>query len=126
MRAHEFITEESHGTHAGKISKRQQQSTVGLNVFAISQYDRTYDLNRVMMAVASTDGEIIPDMEQESWVGKQNTAHPYTKVEQDMLKIAYKAAGIPFEDLNTGDLDSEELDSANIESPIKPFKGYKK
>ena len=126
MRAHEFITEESHGTHAGKISKRQQQSTVGLNVFAISQYDRTYDLNRVMMAVASTDGEIIPDMEQESWVGKQNTAHPYTKVEQDMLKIAYKAAGIPFEDLNKGDLDSEELDSANIESPIKPFKGYKK
>ena len=126
MRAHEFITEESHGTHAGKISKRQQQSTVGLNVFAISQYDRTYDLNRVMMAVASTDGKIIPDMEQESWVGKQNTAHPYTKVEQDMLKIAYKAAGIPFEDLNKGDLDSEELDSANIESPIKPFKGYKK
>ena len=126
MRAHEFLTEESHGTHAGKVSKRQQQATVGLNVFAISQYDRTYDLNRVMMAVASTDGKIIPDMEQESWVGKQNTAHPYTKVEQDMLKIAYKAAGIPFEDLNKGDLDSEELDSANIESPIKPFKGYKK
>jgi len=126
MRAHEFLTEESHGTHLGKISKRQQQSTVGLNVFAISQYDRTYDLNRVMMAVASTDGKIIPDMEQESWVGKQNTAHPYTKVEQDMLKIAYKAAGIPFKDLNKGDLDSEELDSTQDQSPIKPFKGYKK
>ena len=126
MRAHEFITEQSHGTRAGKVSKRQQQSTVGLNVFAISQYDRTYDLNRVMMAVASTDGETIPDIEQESWVGKQNTAHPYTKVEQDMLKIAYKAAGIPFKDLNKGDLDSEELDSANVESPMKPFKGYKK
>jgi hypothetical protein len=126
MRAHEFITEQSHGTRAGKVSKRQQQSTVGLNVFAISQYDRTYDLNRVMMAVASTDGETIPDIEQESWVGKQNTAHPYTKVEQDMLKIAYKAAGIPFKDLNKGDLDSEELDSAHTESPIKPFKGYKK
>lgn len=126
MRAHEFITEESHGTRAGKVSKRQQQSTVGLNVFAISQYDRTYDLNRVMMAVASTDGETIPDLEQESWVGKQNTAHPYTKVEQDMLKIAYKAAGIPFKDLNKGDLDSEELDSTQDQSPIKPFKGYKK
>ncbi len=126
MRAHEFITEEAHGTRAGKVSKRQQQSTVGLNVFAISQYDRTYDLNRVMMAVASTDGEIIPDIEQESWVGKQNTAHPYTKVEQDMLKIAYKAAGIPFKDLNKGDLDSEELDSTQDQSPIKPFKGYKR
>ncbi len=126
MRAHEFITEQSHGTRAGKVSKRQQQPTVGLNVFAISQYDRTYDLNRVMMAVASTDGEIIPDIEQESWVGKQNTAHPYTKVEQDMLKIAYKAAGIPFKDLNKGDLDSEELDSTQDQSPIKPFKGYKR
>lgn len=126
MRAHEFITEQSHGTRAGKVTKRQQQSTVGLNVFAISQYDRTYDLNRVMMAVASTDGETIPDIEQESWVGKQNTAHPYTKVEQDMLKIAYKAAGIPFKDLNKGDLDSEELDSTQDQSPIKPFKGYKK
>lgn len=126
MRAHEFITEQSHGTRAGKVSKRQQQSTVGLNVFAISQYDRTYDLNRVMMAVASTDGETIPNIDQESWVGKQNTAHPYTKVEQDMLKIAYKAAGIPFKDLNKGDLDSEELDSTQDQSPIKPFKGYKK
>ena len=126
MRAHEFITEESHGTHAGKISKRQQQSTVGLNVFAISQYDRTYDLNRVMMAVASTDGKTIPDLSSESWVGKNNTAHPYTEVEQDMLKIAYKAAGIPFKDLNKGDLDSEELDSTQDQSPIKPFKGYKK
>lgn len=126
MRAHEFITEQSHGTRAGKISKRHQQSTVGLNVFAISQYDRTYDLNRVMMAVASTDGEIVPNIEQESWVGKQNTAHPYTEVEQKMLEKAYKAAGIPNKDLNKGDLDSEELDSAHTKSPMNPFKGYKK
>ena len=122
MRAHEFITESG----KGKVSARQQQSTVGLNVFAISQYDRTYDLNRVMMAVASTDGKTIPDLSSESWVGKNNTAHPYTDVEQDMLKIAYKAAGIPFKDLNKGNLDSEELDSTQDQSPIKPFKGYKK
>jgi hypothetical protein len=122
MRAHEFITE----NNKGKVSARQQQSTVGLNVFAISQYDRTYDLNRVMMAVASTDGKTIPDLSSESWVGKNNTAHPYTEVEQDMLKIAYKAAGIPFKDLNKGDLESKELDSTQDQSPIKPFKGYKK
>lgn len=122
MRAHEFITESG----KGKVSARQQQSTVGLNVFAISQYDRTYDLNRVMMAVASTDGTTVPDLSSESWVGKNNTAHPYTEVEQDMLKIAYKAAGIPFKDLNKGDLDSEELVSTQDQSPIKPFKGYKK
>ena len=122
MRAHEFITE----GNKGKVSDRQQQSTVGLNIFATTQYDRTYDLNRVMMAVASTDGVTVPDLNRESWVGKNNTAHPYTQVEQDMLKIAYKAAGIPFKDLNKGDLDSEELDSTQDQSPIKPFKGYKK
>jgi hypothetical protein len=122
MRAHEFITE----SDKGKVSARQQQSTVGLNIFATTQYDRTYDLNRVMMAVASTDGVTVPDLNRESWVGKNNTAHPYTQVEQDMLKIAYKAAGIPFQDLNKGDLDSEELDSTQDQSPIKPFKGYKK
>ena len=122
MRAHEFITESG----KGKVSDRQQQSTVGLNIFATTQYDRTYDLNRVMMAVASTDGVTVPDLNRESWVGKNNTAHPYTEVEQDMLKIAYKAAGIPFKDLNKGDLDSEELDSTQDQSPIKPFKGYKK
>jgi hypothetical protein len=122
MRAHEFITESG----KGKVSSRQQQATVGLNIFAATQYDRTYDLNRVMMAVASTDGTSIPDLNRESWVGKNNTAHPYTDVEQDMLKIAYKAAGIPFQDLNKGDLDSEELDSTQDQSPIKPFKGYKK
>ena len=122
MRAHEFITEGD----KGKVSARQQQATVGLNIFAATQYDRTYDLNRVMMAVASTDGTSIPDLNRESWVGKNNTAHPYTDVEQDMLKIAYKAAGIPFQDLNKGDLDSEELDSTQDQSPIKPFKGYKK
>ena len=122
MRAHEFITEGD----KGKVSARQQQATVGLNIFAATQYDRTYDLNRVMMAVASTDGTTIPDLNRERWVGKNNTAHPYTQVEQDMLKIAYKAAGIPFKDLNKGDLDSEELESTQDQSPIKPFKGYKK
>jgi hypothetical protein len=122
MRAHEFITESG----KGKVSARQQQSTVGLNIFATTQYDRTYDLNRVMMAVASTDGTTVPELNRESWVGKNNTSHPYTSVEQDMLKMAYKAAGIPFKDLNKGDLDSEELESTQDQSPIKPFKGYKK
>ena len=49
MRAQEFLIEKQ----AGKISKRQQQSTRGLHVFSkkIDSYDRLYDLNRLMMAV---------------------------------------------------------------------------
>ena len=121
MRAKEFIVEKK----VGKISKRHQQSTRGLHVFANSNYDRTYDLNRVMMAVATTDGTFVPDMDQESWAGKFNTSHSYTETEADMLKQAYKAAGVKFKDLNNGDHDSEELESTNTQSPIKPFKGYK-
>ncbi len=123
MRASEFIAENN---KRGKLSKRQQQSTRGLHVFADSTYDRTYDLNRVMMAVASTDGTFVPELDQESWAGKNNTSHAYTDVEADMLKQAYKAAGIDYKDLNQGDNESKELDSTQVKSPIKPFKGYKK
>ncbi len=122
MRATEFVFENS----KGKITKRQQQPTRGLNIFADNQFDRTYDLNRVMMAVACSDGVNPIEMDSESWVGKNNTAHPYTKEEQAMLKLAYKAAGITYKDLNKGDLNSEELASTNTQSTIKPFKGYKR
>jgi hypothetical protein len=122
MRAKEFINE----AKIGKLSQRQQNATKGLHVFANSTFDRTYDLNRVMMAVASTDGTFVPDMDGESWAGKFNTAHAYTDVEHDMLEKAYKAAGIKYKDLNNGDNESQELDSTHIQSPIKPFKGYKK
>jgi len=121
MRAREFINE----VKAGSLSPRQQNSTRGLHVFANSTFDRTYDLNRVMMAVAVTDGELEPVIDKESWVGKFNLALPYTKVESEMLKKAYKSAGIKFQDLNDGDEESQELDSTNVQSPIQPFKGFK-
>lgn len=124
MRANEFISEST----VGKISKRQQQSTRGLNIFSknIESYDRLYDLNRLMMAVASSDGINPIEMDSESWVGKHNTAHPYTKEEQDMLILAYKAAGLEYKDLNNGDMDSEEVPGTNSQSIVKPFKGYKR
>ena len=122
MRAQEFLTEKQ----AGKISTRQQQSTRGLHVFSksIDSYDRLYDLNRLMMAVASSDGVNPIEMDSESWSGKHNTAHPYTKEENDMLKLAYTAAGLEYKDLNNGDMDSEELGSTNTGSPVVAFKGY--
>lgn len=119
MRAKEFI-----GEQINKPSKRQHYASVGLVTFTDTNYDRTYDLNRVMMAVAATDGKTIPKLDGESWAAKQNTAHPYTEVEQNMLEKAFAAAGIPFADLNKGDLKSRELDSTYKVSPIKPFKGY--
>ena len=127
MRAKEFVSTTI--TEAiGKISTRNQQATRGLHIFTkkIDAYDKLYDLNRLMMAVASSDGINPIEMDSESWVGKHNTAHAYTEEEQNMLKLAYKAAGVEYKDLNDGNLNSEELASTNTDSPVVAFKGYKR
>ena len=121
MRSREFVTERD-----GKIGTRRQAATVGLNTFSDSERTNSdYTLNRVMMAVACADGsDSVIDMDEKSWIGKKRAAFPYTKVEQDMLKQAYKAAGAVYTDLNAGDLDSEEHPTVQTTSPIKAFKGY--
>jgi hypothetical protein len=122
MRAHEFVTE----AKKGKIGKRKQQATKGLHKFS-ELTDRLYDLNRVMMAVASTDGTFVPDMDSESWVGRNNLSAPYTKQEQDMLIKAYQAVGSKYTDINHGDLRSQEVDEiVNKKSPVQGFKGFGK
>ena len=121
MRAHEFLIEK----HTGKIGQRRSQATVGLNKFRdVDLADRVYELNRVMMAAASTDGTFVPDIDHESWAGRYNVAMPYTDVEQAMLEKAFQAVGSDFEDLNHGDLRSQELESTNTTSPVQGFKGY--
>jgi hypothetical protein len=120
MRALEFIRESR-----GKITPRQQNASVGLNLFFDpSRTDSTYTLNRVMMAVASTDGTFVPNLDGESWIGKDRSAHPYTEEEQQMLIKGFKAAGAEYKDLNNGDFKSQELPAVNITSPVKAFKGY--
>ena len=121
MRASEFITED----RVGKVGHRRQQATVGLTKFRHpDRADRIYELNRVMMAVASTDGTFVPDIDQESWIGRHNLAAPYTEIEQEMLEKAFKAVGTDYEDLNHGDLRSQEVDAVNKTSPVQGFKGY--
>ena len=121
MRAREFIAEDE----VGKLSKRNQNATVGLNKFRDAQFaDRVYELNRVMMAVAQTDGEIMPELDGESWSGRNNVAAPYTEIEQKMLEKAYQAVGSKHIDLNHGDLESREHPAVYTASPIKAFKGY--
>ena len=121
MKAQEFITEKN-----GTIGKRNQVATVGLNTFGDSERTNSdYTLNRVMMAAACADGTTAPiDMDAKSWIGKKRAAFPYTKIEQAMLKQAFKAAGADYNDLNSGDLDSEEHPAVNTTSPMQGFKGY--
>jgi hypothetical protein len=121
MRAQEFITERD-----GKIGRRRQAATVGLNLFSDAERTNSdYVLNRVMMAVATADGSgDTLDMDTKSWVGKRRAAFPYTRVEQEMMKQAYKAAGAVYTDLNHGDLESEEHPGVHVTSPVVAFKGY--
>ena len=123
MRANEFIAE---GQSVGRLSKTKSYASVGLHKFVDPAHaDRVYELNRIMMATAATDGTFVPDVDGESWVGRWNLAAPYTKEEHDMLKMAYKAIGSDVSDLNHGDLRSLEIPSTNTASPVKAFKGYR-
>jgi len=110
----------------GKLPSRLQQATVGLDKFRDEKFaDRVYELNRVMMAVAAADGidPLAPTVDSESWAGRNNLAFPYTPEEQRMLVHAFDAVGSHYQDLNNGDLKSQELKSTNKVSPVaKPKK----
>lgn len=123
MKINEVIVE----AKIGKLGKRRRQATRGLHKFRDKDFaDRVYELNRVMMAAATTDGTFVPDIDGESWAGRHDIAAPYTQAEQDMLLKAYKAVGSDYKDINKGDLRSQELDTVNKKSPMSAFKGYKK
>ena len=116
MRAREFINE---AQRQGRITKRQQQATKGVNTFTDGErWNGDYTHYRVGIAAACTDGKFVPDMNSKSWIGKSKAAFPYTPEDQEILKKAYQAAGAAYEDLNHGDMDSDELDTTNSVSPV--------
>lgn len=128
MRSNEFITEQtaengSHGKRKGKLHPRHK-ATMGMIHKVAGTADRTYDLNRAMMAVASSNGkEFSHDPTGESWIGRSNMAAPYTQAEHDMLHHAYGAIGTPIE-AAVDDNRREPHDTHKI-SPVTGFKGYK-
>ena len=110
------------------VTKRQSQSTAGLNTYSDSErMSGDYTSYRLGMAVAGANGKdpLPTEMKAKSWVGKRKTTHPYTKEEQEMLKQAYKAVGANYQDLNHGDMKSLELDDTNKVSPVPARKKNK-
>ena len=125
MRAREFVSANITETADAKISRRLQAATRGLNVYSDAErWNGDYVLSRLGQAVASTDGTFVPDIDVKSWIGKNKSTHPYTQEEQDMLKMAYRAIGADYKDLNGGDMNSEEMLEVNKTSPVKGFRGY--
>ena len=122
MRAREFISE----VKKTQMRKDHARATTGRHTFTDAPADRAYVLGKVMSAAACANGYDPLNVPAETWVGKRNTAHPYTDIEDKMMKQAYKAVGVEWEDHNHGDLRSMEPENTNSTSPIKPFKGYKR
>jgi hypothetical protein len=115
MRATEFIVEKKNG----KIGARTQQPSRGINTYGDGEkVSGDYTAYRLGMAVAGADGKTPLDLDSKSWIGKKKTTHPYSKIEQDMLKHAYKAVGAEYQDINNGDMESQELKSTNTVSPV--------
>lgn len=122
MKIREIIVE----NHNGEIPSAGHEASVGLHIYDEgngSTWTSDYKQYRLGLALACTDGTSIPKMDQESWIGKKKSTHPYTKLEAEMLKKAYLAVGANYEDKNKGDLHSLELPDVNKISPIaKPKK----
>lgn len=120
------ITEVINEGRKGKLTSRQRLATRGLNKFSDGEkWNGDYTLYRLGLAVAATDGKTVPDMDEESWVGKWKVTAPYSKADQDMLNAAYKAVGANVKDINKGDMRSQELKSTNKTSPLPQKKKNK-
>jgi hypothetical protein len=115
MRANEFIVERK----GGKMTKRQQNPTRGVNKYTdADRWSSDYKLYRLGLALAACDGVNVPEMDEESWVGRWKTLHPYSQLEQDMINVAAKAAGVKVNDVNHGDMRSRETDDTYTVSPV--------
>jgi hypothetical protein len=82
-------------------------------------YDRTYNLNRIMMAAAMADGKSDKpvDMDQSSWIEKYNFTRPYTEEEHMMMKSAFKTVDSEVEHSGPDHKSTEHPDTHKI-SPV--------
>ena len=125
MRARDFMRESA---EVGKLQKNHDSVMPGAYAFQDDGTDRIYNLNRVMMAAAMADGKStskIKGIDDKSWSAKNNTAHPYTKEEHNMLKAAFNT--IPSNTHHmVSDHKSVEPEHVHKVSPVTGFKGYKR
>lgn len=86
--------------------------------------DRIYDMYRIGLALAATDGKTMPDhVSRESWIDRWNLAVPYTDLEHDMMHAAYDACGVAMVDAVND--KSREPKSTHAVSPVAAAKRNK-
>jgi len=124
MKINEIITEgktsemdqDHDAAHQGMIYKARD----------VGGYDRTYHMNRMMMAMAIADGKSTNavDSPADTWFEKYNTIHPYTKEEDNKVKAALKT--IP-SDVKIASTDNKSHEPKEIQtsSPVATIKKNK-
>lgn len=132
MRAHEFIVNEGIKrkepiTKSGKHPRADQEAVMPGALRMAGTNDKLIELGRIMRAVAGSDGKTQMPVE-DNWVGLNDTAHPYTKVEADMIKRALNSIGLEWEDALKPNPDnrSREPSDTSTRSPVMAFRGWGK
>ena len=123
MKINEIISEGK----IGRVPKRASQAAKGEWLWRDDGIDRIYNLNRVMMAAAKSDGQKVEkqDCDEQSWHGKMNVARPYTEEEHIMMRSAFKTIDSKVEH-SIPDHRSMELDSTNKISAVPQNAGAKR
>lgn len=120
MKAWEIMNEGMSAKIKGKKPENFEKAHQDAILFRdVGGYDRTYHLNRIMMAAARADGKgkSVPNMDPDSWVEKYNVAFPYTDMEHAMMIQAMGT--IPTDGAELGKRGkSEELSDTNKQSVV--------
>ena len=103
----------------GKKPDHAKNADTGEWQFRDTGVDRVYNLNRIMMASAMHDGQgnHSVDMDEASWVEKNNVARPYTEAEHNMMKGAFKTVKSEYKH-SSSDHKSREQDDVHTVSPV--------
>ena len=119
MRAIEFVKE-------GKVTPRSPEHDAASHGASrlrdVGGYDRVYHMNRIMMAAAMADGQSTKavDSPSETWFEKYNTAHPYTKEEDNMIRAAMKTVPTDGSHVSKFGKSTEPVDTQKISPIAKP------
>lgn len=123
MKVREILSEAK--PKESQIPKNMNTAGQGATIFRdVGGYDRTYHLNRIMMAAAMADGKSKKpvDMDPSSWVEKYNVVFPYTDAEHAMMMQAFATIPTDGKEISKRGKSKEPKDTNVLSTVAKPKK----
>jgi len=125
MKIKDIITEDHQSTPA-PVPKHHEPIMGKAFVFRDSGgLDRMHHLYRIMLAAAVADGkstDAIPGIDGLTWHSKNNTAHPYTQEEYNMMKSAFATIGADWDEpVTTPQREHEEVNKTSTTRQVGPI-----